>query len=446
MGRPGATEAPSGETVGQRIFRLRTERGLSQRGLSEPGVSDAYLSRIESGERRPSVAALRILARKLGVSLEYLETGRETPAHLERLVRLESAELALRLEHDAAAAEESLVEVLGEAEAAGDELALLRASIALGLALLRRGEYRQAVTHLARARHHGSVTALTHPELFMALGQALAACGNPERAAAVFEESIAELDAASDPDAVHGLRLRLTSYLSCALADAGRFEDARDVLLDIEPGSADPTAQAQHLWAASRTASMQGDAPAAVTAMQRAISLLETTEDTRQLARAHLHCSQVLLLEGAADRARPHLAHAERLLRLGPDQRDVGVLRTQQAFLAVADGDGETATKLATEAVELLTGHDTGEGSACYALAQGLELLERHEEAGTAYSRAAEKLTATAEWREAIAVYRAWATMLRAIGREAEAFATMEQATMLSLRHLARGRTAPATI
>jgi len=58
------------ETIGQRLRRLRHERGLSQRELASPGVSYAYISRIEAGARRPSVKALRMLAKKLGVSAD----------------------------------------------------------------------------------------------------------------------------------------------------------------------------------------------------------------------------------------------------------------------------------------------------------------------------------------------------------------------------------------
>ena len=65
----------AGETIGQRLKRLRLERGLSQRELAAPGVSYAYISRIEAGTRQPSVKALRRLASKLGVSADYLETG-----------------------------------------------------------------------------------------------------------------------------------------------------------------------------------------------------------------------------------------------------------------------------------------------------------------------------------------------------------------------------------
>src|SRR6266567_3556854 len=85
------------ETIGERLRRLRLEGGLSQRELSSPGVSYAYISRIEAGARRPSVKALRKLARKLGVSVEYLETGSDLRDVDEREMRLADAELQLRL-------------------------------------------------------------------------------------------------------------------------------------------------------------------------------------------------------------------------------------------------------------------------------------------------------------------------------------------------------------
>lgn len=65
------------ETLGARLRRLREERGLSQRACAGPRCTSAYISRIEAGERIPTVNVLRLLAFKLGVSLELLETGEE---------------------------------------------------------------------------------------------------------------------------------------------------------------------------------------------------------------------------------------------------------------------------------------------------------------------------------------------------------------------------------
>lgn len=67
------------ETVGMRLRRLRTEQGLSQRDVAGTHMSYAYVCRIENGERTPSVRTLRQLATSLGVSADYLETGRENP-------------------------------------------------------------------------------------------------------------------------------------------------------------------------------------------------------------------------------------------------------------------------------------------------------------------------------------------------------------------------------
>ncbi|MGZ4418016.1 MAG: helix-turn-helix domain-containing protein [Gaiellaceae bacterium] len=56
------------------------ERSASRSGTSsQPGISYAYISRIESGQRRPSLRALRKLAPKLETTAHWLETGRARP-------------------------------------------------------------------------------------------------------------------------------------------------------------------------------------------------------------------------------------------------------------------------------------------------------------------------------------------------------------------------------
>jgi transcriptional regulator with XRE-family HTH domain len=75
------------QAIGTRLHQQRLRLGLSQRDLAEPGVSYAYISRIENGQRMPSVKALRKLAPKLGVSVDWLETGKENRCvELARLV------------------------------------------------------------------------------------------------------------------------------------------------------------------------------------------------------------------------------------------------------------------------------------------------------------------------------------------------------------------------
>ena len=136
------------ETVGQRLRRLRLEQGRSQRDLSAPGITYAYISRIEAGARQPSVKALRMLAKKLGVTPEYLETGSDLGAGELRELRLADQELRLRL--DGAAATDEVRELLADAEAAADVSAATRARIVLGLEAAANGRHAEAIEHLAR--------------------------------------------------------------------------------------------------------------------------------------------------------------------------------------------------------------------------------------------------------------------------------------------------------
>src|SRR5437764_5907935 len=139
------------ETIGARLRRLRHERGLSQRELASPGVSYAYISRIEADARRPSVKALRRLAPKLGVSVEYLETGSELREQEDRELRLADAELALRLAGASLDVEQELQALLGESEAVGDRQSAALARVALGFGASVRGEPGEAVALLGRA-------------------------------------------------------------------------------------------------------------------------------------------------------------------------------------------------------------------------------------------------------------------------------------------------------
>src|SRR5919204_99576 len=146
------SEGSTTESVGARLKRLRLQRGLSQRDLSSPGVSYAYISRIEAGARTPSVKALRKLAQKLGVSVEYLETGRDIRDVDDRELRLADAELELRLAQDVGGAEQKLRAILEEAQQAGDTVSAVRARIALGIASAERGNHLEAVERPRGAR------------------------------------------------------------------------------------------------------------------------------------------------------------------------------------------------------------------------------------------------------------------------------------------------------
>ena len=81
--------------VGRRLKEARLAASLSQRQLSFPGCSAAYISRLEAGDRVPSLQLLRKLAAKLNADEQYLATGIEGVAQMPP--ELVEAEVAHRL-------------------------------------------------------------------------------------------------------------------------------------------------------------------------------------------------------------------------------------------------------------------------------------------------------------------------------------------------------------
>jgi transcriptional regulator with XRE-family HTH domain len=434
-GRNGAGSVRQ-ESLGARLRRLRLERHLSQRALGGSSVSEAYVSRIEADLRMPSLAILRSLARTLGVSVEYLETGVETPAAHRRELELSDAELALRLDVDPAGAEGAFAALVPRAHAAGDVVSEGRARIGLGLALARRGAYHAAIEQLETVDRAGWATPCSRPDVYATLGRAYAAVGACRRAAELFERCLDDLAAGAPEDRAN--EIRFTSYLSCALADAGDLERARQVLLDVMRGeaTADPHARVHVQWSLARVASLAGEPVAAMTLMRRAIGLLEATEDTLELARAHLHCAEIAMLEGDVDLAGPHLAQADRLFALGADRRDRGALRTQQAKRAAAVGLADDAISLARGALADLEEHVVDQGGAWHALALGHALRGEVDEAAECFRNAVARLASGAEWREAFQAYRDWAQALDEAGRPDDAGAVREELALAGIRRI----------
>ena len=118
--RPRTPHYDDPVAVGRRLHSAREAAGISQRELAFPGCSAAYISRIERGERIPSLQVIRELARRIGVSESTLAYGRERID-----ARVSDAMTAVEV-----------------AEAAGDRNELVKAY--RGLA--------RAATHAAKAR------------------------------------------------------------------------------------------------------------------------------------------------------------------------------------------------------------------------------------------------------------------------------------------------------
>ncbi len=430
----GKSRSP--ETVGQRLKRLRLERGLSQRELGSRGVSYAYISRIEAGTRQPSVKALRQLAAKLGVSPEYLETGSEIDPAAARELRLSDAELALRLE-GSPDAEATILDVLEESVRAGDRVNAGRARIVLGFAAFQRGEHAAAAERLEEAVAEGTVSPADHLDVFAALGHAYALTGAPTRAVELFERCIAEVEHVRPTD--HALFVRYSTLLSYALSDIGDLAAAervvKEALSRADAIADDPYMRVRLYWSLARLAEMEGKSAEALRNVRRAIALLEATDDTVHLAQAHLLCAWIMTSKGDPEGALRHVDDAERLFGSCPSAEDKSHLAVERARALAAAGRADEAIELARTGIELLRDGDPAElGAARAALAEGLALRGEWAEADANFASALELLTEQRRWREAAHVAQTHGRLLRKAGRENEALDALEQATELSLR------------
>jgi len=408
------------ESLGARLRRLRLARGLSQRQLASSGLSDAYVSRIESGQRTPSVRAIRVLARRLGVTPEYLESGADiAPAEALEL-QLTDAELRLRLGDHSVEARHALQAVLREAQRSGQDEIVTRAQIGLGLSSLAAGNQREAARYLSVAVASPLVSARTQTNVYVSLSKALRFLGRAEEAARLLQEAL-EDPGCQTPEAA-GVRLRLATYLSYALTDLGEFERARSVLEEIDADAAlDPHEQVTMHWSLARLAYMEGQPKAALGEIRRAIIVLDHTEDSLELARAHLFAAEVHLWAYDVPAAQRHLELAARLENLAADARDLGALHSGQALAHARQGDFETARPLIRRAHEELADAPAEQGVVWLAQALLEAAADDFEAAAHSFKRALDALTASSMEREAAAVCREWSELLVAAGRSEEA-------------------------
>jgi transcriptional regulator with XRE-family HTH domain len=418
------------ETIGQRLKRLRLERGLSQRELAAPGVSYAYISRIEAGTRQPSVKALRKLAAKLGVSADFLETGAELDPADTRELRLADLELAVRLRDPDESVEAGLREVLDEAARAADVAVAFRARVALAAVLEERNDLAGAIALLETAVAEGAFQPAERVDVYNQLGRAYAAAGRTSQAVELFERC---LDGSAGNKAAEARYAVLLSYALTDVGDISRAEDVVRTALERAADTEDPYMRVRLYWSMARLAEAEGRPSVALQNIRKAIVLLETTEDSVHLARAHVLASRLLLDREKPDDAEAHLARAERLFGVSPTLQDAVEIAVDRSRVAVLRHDGERAVAFAREALSF-DASPSDRGEALAALGDGLALLGSDDDAGAAYREAVDLLEADGRWRDAATACRAWAHMLRERGKEAEALDVLERAAELGMR------------
>jgi tetratricopeptide (TPR) repeat protein len=420
MPRQKSTHVDNPTAVGQRLKAARERTGLSQRQLSFPGCSPAYISRIESGDRIPSLQLLRELGRRLGVSEDYLATGAEATAeHAEGLTQ---ADVALRLDELDLAADlysELLASTTDDAQKA-------EASAGLGQVAFRRGDPREAIRLLEEARE------LMDPARRAAaaetLGRAYAMVGELESAIAVFEASLREAETRADDLEV----MRFAVLLAYALIDAGNLGRAEELLgraLALGGNSHDPLVRAKLYWSQSRLHAERNEHETAANYARRALEILRLTEDTYRTARAHQLLAHIELDRGNAEEALDLLTHGWPLLERSGNRLERAQYRLEEARALAKLGRHEEAAALAMQVSGLIADAAPEDAARSYTvLGSVYEELGEMSRAREVYELAAELLRHKNPSRYLIEVYSRLADLAEAEGRKEEAYDYMKKA------------------
>ncbi len=368
-----------------------------------------------------------MLAQKLGVAAEYLETGSQVTGAEALEIRLADAELRLRLDGDVPV--EELRSILDDAIAQADTTATIRARVTLGLAAAARGDHAEAITELAAALRSDLVSPASRPDIYATLGHAYSAVGTPRLAAELFEQGLRELAALAPEDTAS--RVRFSSYLSYALTDLGDLDGAKRVVeeaLQFSEDAADPYTRVRLYWSLGRIAHEQEKPLVALEHFRRAVALLEATEDSVHLARACLSCAAAILAAGEdLGEAMRQIDQAERLLGARPEPGDLAVTRRLQSTCATRAGDFAEGARRAREAQAAAVLLPNQLALATWALAEALAGLN-DDAAAVTFAAATAQLREHGTVREHAQALRSHGRYLRDAGRESEALDVLDRA------------------
>ena len=331
--------------VGERIRKARTRLGQTQAQLAKGRYTAAYISALERGLAKPSMAALTFLSERLGVSIPDL-VAEEQPA-------------ASRLEAD-------LLLAAGKAQEALDRYEALLESA--------RGDQRNRA-ELLRGRaealcrlglgHEALRPASESAELFDALAAPADAAwarywlanahyqeDNPAEARGILLELLAQERAglAVAPD----FRFRLLTALGNAEAWDGQsdraltyMEEARSLIDDVSLRQ-----RAAFLSGLALQYRRVGDLERSIRVGHESLALYGAADAERERAALEINLALAFIQLGNLDRASGHLGHAREVATRYEDARLDSDVAEAEAQLAFERGDEPTARERATAAVD----------------------------------------------------------------------------------------------
>ena len=419
MPREKSTHVDDPAAVGRRLREARQRAGLSQRQLAFRGCSPAYISRVESGGRTPSLQLLRELGARLGVTESWLATGKDFSS--ETLLR--DAEIALRLDN-LDEAERLYNEAL--AEGSGDRSAEALALEGLGQLALRRGNPRDAIDLIWRSLEVVGVQPEERPAAAESLARAHGALGELARAISVLERCVERYE--NEPM----LFVRFSGYLGAALTDNAEYSTAERVILKaLEKGRdlKDPPSRARLLWSQSRLLIEQGRSVEAEKYARRTLETLRTTEDAFAVAMILQTLAHIKLELGQPEAALELLDEGWPTVAASGSPLQQTQYQVERARAFAATGELERAGSLAMECASSLgEAHRVDSGRALVTLGEVFQAIGEPERAREVYELAIERLEREPPGRYLVKAYKELGTLLRSLGRSEDALELFDRA------------------
>ena len=400
-------DRPLALRIGARLRRTRTQAGLTQAQLAEGRYTKAYVSALEHGLVKPSMAALNFFAERLQIPIERLLSDGEA-----RWTRLE-ADIQLAA-GDWLRSVDAFTELLD-----ADPPDQVRAELLLGLAegLARSGKGEDAVraaseaATLFRAQNRRSDAAwATYWE-----ASGLYEMEQGDQSAALLKGLLEEIGAglAVEPD----LPVRILIALGMVATRDDQPEQALGYLERARAGIAelDDRKRAAFLYSLALSYYELGDFEAAISTGTQSLSRFKAAEADFESASIENELALVYLAIGSIDAARAHAAQARDYFTRRDDTRWLAHVTETEGQIALAAGSPDEAIALSTESLRLAkeSGNRKAEISSGLSLARAQRAsgdldaaaatLEHAVALAEGYGRRGQLQTLLGEWSDVMA-------------------------------------------
>jgi tetratricopeptide (TPR) repeat protein len=424
--RPRVDDSPLALEIGKRLKKARLAAGLTQQQLAEGRYTKAYVSALENGLSRPSMASLDFMAHRLGIPASQLIN--DEPAAWARL----EADLALACGRwdDAIAAYSELLESIRTRETRAELLSRKAEG------LVRRGRGREAAPAAAEAAELFHA-ARREPEAAMAeywLSAAQYQMENSVEAKALLQAILARVRTGLKVEP--GFQLRLVMALSTNEARDGNHGAALAYLEEVRglAGELDDRRRASYLCDLAYSYRETGDFEAAIRSGIASLELYRRAESRRETALMENDLALSYLALGNSGKAKEMAASARTIFERLDDEWCLAHVLDTQAQIALAMGSPDEAVEASAAAIEMAERTNNTKA--------GVDALLTHARARSsqgdataalaAYERAGSLARQAGSAGLVRRALREWADALAAAGQHEQAFAVMREALAVS--------------